>query len=100
MTTRRTVSLSLTANTAPLGLAAVRLKRKYSWPQVSRSTTSMKLEQAGQRKLGGWGGSMETAMPSNSRKRSRAALRLRLTKRPKCRMRTRPPGLDFGRVLP
>jgi hypothetical protein len=59
---------------------------------VSRSTTSMMPEQAGQRKLGGWGGSAHAAMLSSARQRSSAALRLRLAKSQKWRMRTSPPG--------
>jgi hypothetical protein len=43
-------------------------------------------EHAGQRRLGGWGGSTYAAMPSGSRQRWRAALRLRLAKMPKWRM--------------
>jgi hypothetical protein len=47
-----------------LGSNGVGLGRKYNWLRVSRSTTSMMPEQAGQRKLGGWGGSAHAAMPS------------------------------------
>ena len=75
-----------------LGWDGVGLARKYSWPRVSRSTTSMMPEQAGQRKLGGSGGSTQAVVPSRARQRSSAALRLRLAKSPKCRMRTKPPG--------
>ena len=68
---------------------------KYNWPRVSRSITSMVPEQAGHRELGGSDASAQAAMPSNARQRSSAALRLRLAKSPKWRMRTRPPGQNM-----
>ena len=66
--------------------------RKYNWPRVRRSTSSMMPEHAGHRKLGGSGGSTQAVAPSRARQRASAALRLRLAKKPKWRMRTSPLG--------
>ena len=75
-----------------LGSEGVRLARKYNWPRVSRSTTSIMPEQAGQLRLDGWGRSAHATVPRRARQRSSAVLRLLFAKSPKCRMRTSPPG--------
>ena len=57
----------------------------------------LRLIDAGQRWLGGSGGSMRAAMSRRARQRSSAALRRRLAKSPKWRMRTRPLGRTCNR---